>query len=114
MLQRGQDCLARRVTRPHHLDDDVDVFAGDESFDVVGEQIDRHTTVSDDPSHADAAQGQRRADPGGEIVSTVLDDANNFTAHIAQAQYRYTDRFFITVHASPHLQTQKIVDGLSA
>src|SRR4029077_10668316 len=84
--------------RPHHLDDDVDVRAGNQFVDVVGKQVDRHTPVCGHPPDADTAQHQRRADPGGEIVGTVLDDANNFTAHIAQSQYRYTDRLLVTVH----------------
>src|SRR5271165_3939224 len=98
MLQRGQDRFAGRFDRTHDLDDDVDVIAGDQLVDVVGEQIDRYTPVRGYPSDADTAQHQRRADPGGQIVSTVPDDANNFTAHIAQSQYRYTDRLFTTVH----------------
>ena len=112
VLERGQDRLARRLDRAHHFDDDVDVFARDEFFDVVGEQIDRHTAVGGYAAYADAAQHQRRADTSREVVGAVLDDANNFTAHIAQSEYRYADRLCrhaVTAHLTSRLSRSSTV-----
>src|SRR5262249_51858484 len=97
-LQRGQNRFAGRFNWAHQFDNDVDVFSGNQFFDVVGEQLDRHTPVGGDPAYTDAAQRKWRTDSGGEVVGTVLDDADDMTADIAQSQYRYTDRFLFTVH----------------
>ena len=96
LLQRGQDRLARRFDGTHHLDDDVDVVAGDQFLDVVGEQVDRHAAVVGHPANADAAQHQRRADAGGQVVGALLDDAHHLAADIAQTQYRYADWLFVS------------------
>ena len=58
--------------RSHHLDDDVDILARDELFDVVGEQADRNAAVSGDAAHADTAQHQRGTNSGLEILGTCL------------------------------------------
>ena len=94
LLEGGQDRLARGFDGTHHLDDDVDVVAGHQFLDVVGEQVDRHATVVGDPSHADAAQHQRRTDASGQVLGALLDDADDLAADVAQAQYRYADRLF--------------------
>ena len=93
-----EDRLARGLDRPHQLDDDVDVVAGHQLVDVVGEQFDRHAAVVGHPTHPDAAQHQRRADAGGQVAGALLDDAHHLAAHVAQSQYRYADGLFVTVH----------------
>ena len=55
VLEGAQDRLARRLYRSHHFHDDIDVFARDELFDVVGEQIDWNTAIGGDTTHSDAA-----------------------------------------------------------
>ena len=96
VLEGGQDRLAGRLDRAHHLDDDVDVVARHQLVDVVGEQVDRHAAVGGDAAHPDAAQLQRRADASGQVGGAVLDDADNLAADIAQPQYRYADWLFVT------------------
>ena len=85
------------------------------SFDVVGEQLDRHATVVGHPAHADAAQHQRRPDAGSQVAGALLDDADHFAADVAEPQHRYADWAFR--HRSiglPHFQTEQIVDRLPA
>jgi hypothetical protein len=56
LFQRAEDSLAGRLDGSHQFDDDVDVVAGHQLFDIVGEQLDRHATVAGHPAHPDAAQ----------------------------------------------------------
>ena len=114
MLERGQDRLAGWLYRSHHLNDDVDILARDELFDIVGEQADRNAAVSGDAAHPDTAQHQRGTNAGREVLSTVLDDADYLAADVAQPEHCYADRLFVTGHGSPHFQTQQIVDRLPA
>ena len=115
LLQRGQDRLAGRFDRTHHLDDDVDVVTGDQCVDVVGQQLDRDTAVGGHPPNPDAAQHQRGTDAGGQVGRALLDDAHHLAAHIAQPQYGYADWLVISqLTAHPHFQTQQIVDRLAA
>ena len=106
MLERTKDGLAGRLHRAHEFHDDVDVLARGEFLDVVGEQLDGDAAALGDAAHSDAAQHHGCADTSGEVISAVLDDPDNFAADVAQPEYRYTDRLFVTGHSSPHFQTQ--------
>ena len=112
VLERGQDRLARRFDGPHHLDDDVDVVAGHQFVDVVGEQLDRHAAVVGDPAHADAAQHQRRTDAGGQVVGALLDDADDLAADVAQAPIplrRPASRHHSSTHLTSRLSRSSTV-----
>ena len=90
-FQRGQDGLARRLDRAHQLDDDVDVVAGHQFADVVGQHLDRQATVGRDPADSDATQFQGRTDAGSKVGCALLDDAHDLAADVAKPQYRYAD-----------------------
>ena len=98
LLEGGQDGLAGGFDRSHQLDDDVDIVARHQLIDVVGEHFDRHAAVGGHPAHPDAAQHQRGADPGGQVARALFDDADDLAADVAEPQYRYADRFLVTVH----------------
>ncbi len=98
LFERAEDGLAGRLDRPHQLDDDVDVVAGHQLLDVVGEQFDRHAAVVRHPAHPDAAQHERRADAGGQVAGALLDDADHFAADVAEPQHGHADGLFVTVH----------------
>ena len=100
--------FACRLDRTHHLHDDVDV-TGYQRVDVVGEHLDRHPAIGADVSHADAAQHQWCADAGRQIVGALLDDPDDLAADVAQTQYRYADRLFV----SPALTTSQPTSRLN-
>ena len=106
LLQRGENGLAGGFDRPHQFDDDVDVVARHQLLDVVGEQPDRHAAVVGHAANPDAAQHERRPDTGGQVARALLDDADHFTAHVAQPKHRYADRLLVATHGLPHFQTQ--------
>ena len=96
-------------SRTHHLDDDVDVVARDQSLDVVGEHVDRHAAVVGDPPDTDPAQDQRRADARGQILRALLDDAHDLAADVAEPQYGYPDRLFVTRYLTSRLNRSSTV-----
>ena len=106
LFEGRQNGLACGLDGSHQFDDDVDVVAGHQFFDVVGEHLDRHAAVVGHPPHADAAQHQRGPDAGRQVAGALLDDADHLAADVAQPQYRYADRLLIATHGLPHFQTQ--------
>ena len=57
---------------------------------------------------------ERGPDVGGQVAGALLDDADHFTADVAEPQHSYADGLFVTVHGLPHFQTEQIVDRLPA
>ena len=92
LLERGENRLARRFDRTHHFDDDVDVVAGHQCLDVVGQQFDRHAAVGGDPAHPDPREAPAARRCGRQVGGALLDDADDLAADVAQTQYRYADR----------------------
>ena len=70
-VERRQQQRRGAVDAADHLDDDVDVVAGDQRLRVGGEQLRRERPGRSRAAHRDAAQFQRGADAGREVVGLL-------------------------------------------
>jgi hypothetical protein len=99
--QRLDQPGAGRLDAAHHLDHDVDVVALDQAERVGGEQVfldGKVTALAAEPPDRDADDLQRGADPGRQVVSLMVQQADDFRADGAAAQEGQADRF---THAHP-------------
>ena len=112
LLERGEDGLAGRLDRAHQLDDDVDVVARNQRFDVVGEQLDRHAAVVGHTADPDAAQHQRRADAGGQV--DALSSMMRTTSLPTLPRPNTATPMGFSSPFTTNLQADQIVDSLPA
>ena len=92
-VERGEDQLAGQLDAADHLDDEVDVVAGDERRRRRWSAARPGTPRSLlDAAHGDTAQHHRGADAGLEVLGVLAQDAHDLAADVAEAEDRDTDR----------------------
>ncbi len=94
MVERGEDQRAGRFDAADHLDDEVDVVAGDERLGVGGEQALGDVDVARrvDASYGDPDELDRRADAGLEVVGLLEKQADHLRPDGAAAQHGHLHR----------------------
>ncbi len=73
-VERGEHQLRGKLDTADHLDDHVDVVAGDQRLGVGGEQFLRQAAIAVDAPDRDSAQLQTCADSGFEVGRVLADD----------------------------------------
>ena len=87
MLQCGQNGFSRRLDRTHQLHHDVDIVAGDQFLDIVGQHPDGHSPVIGYLAHRNTAKFQRRTDTRRQVCRTLVDDPHHFATDVSQTKH---------------------------
>ena len=115
VLERGEDQRAGRLDAADHLDDQVDVVAGDQPRGVGGQQplgdLDLARRV--EPAYGDTDELDRGAHPGRQVAGLLLQQPHHLRADRAAAQHR--DLEPSVAHSShPYVGCEQVVQSLAA